>query len=175
MMEYPDPYDNTTPQTYTNPYYYQSFPTQGQQQAYHEQERQHIQSGQGQQQIYGGHAYDEQAYREQVYRALNYQKVQPKSPAQKRISKAEVLDIVNSLKRWLIVGALTLFGLLAMLIGGQIASTNAQQSATPVSNPNSSFDQNTSSSGGFFQQQQGGGFFGNSGSSQAPFTNTRTS
>lgn len=152
MTEYPDPYDNTRqpyqPVDYTNYANYQTFPTQMQ----------------------------DQAYREQVYQALNYQKVQPK--AEQRISKAEALDIVSACKRWLVVGSVALFGLLAILIGGQIANLSTQQNTTPTTNPNSSFDNNTSSSdsGGFFQQQQGGSSFGNSsGQSQSPFSSTRTS
>ncbi len=152
MTEYPDPYNDNTqqpyqPVDYTNYANYQTFPTRQQQ---------------------------EQAYREQVYQTLQYQKLQPK--AEQRISKAEALDIVAACKRWLIVASLALFGLLAILIGGQIANLSTQQNTT---NPGASFGNNNTSSsgsGGFFQQQQGGSSFGNSsGQSQSPFSSTRTS
>lgn len=159
MTEYPDPYDNTQqpyrPFDCTHYANYQTFPAPVQ----------------------------EQTFGEPMYQALRYQKIQPE--AEQRLSKAEALDIVAACKRWLIVGSVALFGLLAILIGGQIASASTQQSTMPTTNPNSSFGNNasdnnvpSSGSGGFFQQQQGGSSFGNNNGqsqSQSPFSSTRTS
>lgn len=90
-----------------------------------------------------------------------------------KMSKAQALVIVKTLKNWLIVGAVLCFGVISGLAimhttGVTSAATNSSSQQTAPS---------TSGQGGVLpqQQQQGGYGFGNSGTSQNPVSSTRVS
>ncbi len=89
-----------------------------------------------------------------------------------KLSKAQALVIVKTLKNWLIVGSVLCFGVISGLvithttgITSQAATNSGSQQSAP----------STSGQGGFFQQPQGGNGIGNNSTSQNPVSSTRVS
>jgi hypothetical protein len=102
--------------------------------------------------------------------------------ASPRLSKAEALALVDTCKKWLIVGSFVAFGILSGLVAGHVVgstSTTSTQSPTPASNPPATSPTSPNSpspNGGSFQQQQQGGFgFGNGNPAQPPVSGSHTS
>lgn len=100
------------------------------------------------------------------------QSLQHKEGKAAKLSKAQVLAIVKTLKNWLIVGTVLCFGVITGLVithttgvTSQAATNSGSQQAAP----------STSGQGGLLQQQQGGYGFGNNGTSQNPVSSTRVS
>ncbi|HLL79680.1 MAG TPA: hypothetical protein VKT25_09285 [Ktedonobacteraceae bacterium] len=98
--------------------------------------------------------------------------------AKGKMSKADALELLDSLKSSILVGAIIGFGVLSALVathavGSAAGSPNSSQS-TPNNNSilpnNNNNDNNTinnpSNNGGFFNQQGGGNGFGSGGNSQ---------
>lgn len=110
---------------------------------------------------------------------------QPPRPSagSERMSKAETLELLSSLKRALVVSSLVAFGVLSGLVATNVvgSSTGASTPSGGDSSSQSAPAQSTDpfhgdDSGGFFNQQGGGGSgFGSGGSGQAPFTGSHTS
>ena len=105
------------------------------------------------------------------------------APGSQKMSKAEALDLLDSLKKTIMVGAVIGFGVLSALVVthavGSAASTPQATPGftTPGGNPTSPGNNNTnnnpSNNGGYFNQQ-GGNPFGSGGYSQ-PSSGTRVS
>ena len=104
-----------------------------------------------------------------------------KLKVQKR-TKAESLALVSTCKKWIVATSLVSFGVLSVLIAGNMASANAQN-VTPQPNDNnpqvtSPSQDDNGGGGGFFQQQpnQGGSNFGgNNGGFQGPVSGSGVS
>ena len=92
------------------------------------------------------------------------------APMPARMSKAEALLVIGSLKKWLVVSSVVGFGILGGLVVAHTTGVTSQTQQTTPTNTSTTQD-----NGGFFQQQQGGFGFGNGNSSQSPFSGTRTS
>jgi len=104
-----------------------------------------------------------------------------------KMSKAKALDLLNSLKKTIVIGAIIGFGVLSTLVAthavgsaaNQSQSTQGSNSISPDNNNNSNTNTNNNSNnpsnnGGFFQQQGGGNGFG-SGSYSQPSSGTGVS
>ncbi len=105
-----------------------------------------------------------------------------KLKVQKR-TKAELLVLVSTCKKWIVAAALVSFGVLSALIAGNMAGANAQN-ATPQPNDNnpqvtSPSQDDNGGGGGFFQQRQpdqgGSTFGGNNGGFQGPVSGSSVS
>jgi hypothetical protein len=87
-----------------------------------------------------------------------------------KMSKAEALDLLDSLKKTIMIGAIIGFGVLSALVATHAVGSAASQSqSTPGSNsisPDNNNNTNPSNNGGFFNQQGGGNGFGSGGYSQ---------
>lgn len=93
-----------------------------------------------------------------------------------KMPKAEALDLLASLKKTIMIGAIIGFGALSALVATHAVGSAANQSqATPGSNSispdnNNNTNNNTdnpSNNGGFFNQQGGGNGFGSGGYSRS--------
>ena len=89
-----------------------------------------------------------------------------------RTTKAQALAIVQTCKKWLVIGSILCFGVFSGLalthvtgVTAQSATNNSTQQAAPT----------TPDQGRFFQQQQGGYNFGNNGTSQGPVSSSSVS
>ena len=106
--------------------------------------------------------------------SLQYQEWQQriqKPKSQKRMPKAQVLELVNVYKKRLIVASLMVFGLLSGLVAfHQVGASASQQQV----NPSQSVPVTQPSNGGFFGQQ-GGNNFGSGGFFQQPSSGTGVS
>ncbi len=106
------------------------------------------------------------------------------APGSQKMSKAEALDLLDSLKKTIMVGAIIGFGVLSALVVTHAVGSAASPSqstpgfTTPGGNPNSPGNNNTnnnpSNNGGYFNQQGGGNGFG-SGSYSRPSSGTGVS
>ena len=98
-----------------------------------------------------------------------------------RMSKAETLAMVDSFKKFLVVGSLISFGLLGGLAASHITGATSSQAAPSspetgpsIDSPGPQSPSNSDNNGGFFNQGNQGNQFG-PGSSQSPFTGSSTS
>lgn len=102
-----------------------------------------------------------------------------------KMSKAKALDLLDSLKKTIVIGAIIGFGVLSTLVAthavgsaaNQSQSTQGSNSISPDNNNNTNTNNNSnnpSNNGGFFQQQGGGNGFG-SGSYSQPSSGTGVS
>lgn len=124
------------------------------------------------------------SHRQQAGRAMPPQqpmRSQEKVAKVERMSKADALSFVAACKKWLVVGSVVGFGVLAGLAANNVVGVTSH-STTPAAPTNSNGNTNPSAGtssddggGGFFQQQQGGFGFGNSQSQQGPVSSSRTS
>lgn len=112
------------------------------------------------------------------YTAQAQQQVRPtgREPAAKgKMSKADALELLDSLKTSIMVGAIIGFGVLsALVVTHAVGSAGSSSQSTPnnnsifpnnTTNPNNNSN-NPSNNGGFFNQQGGGNGFGSGGYSQ---------
>lgn len=84
-----------------------------------------------------------------------------------RRTKAESLDLIRRMKGWLIAGSLVAFGLIGLLVKGNVTGVTAaasNASSQSPSAPSAPSQQQQPSSGGFFGQQGGSNFGPSSGS-----------
>jgi len=106
------------------------------------------------------------------------------APGSQKMSKTEALDLLDSLKKTIIAGAIVGFGVLSALVATHAVGSAASSSqstpglTTPGGNPNSPNTNNginnQSNNGGYFNQQGGGNPFGSGGYSQ-PSSGTHVS
>ena len=104
---------------------------------------------------------------------------QPQSPRRKqgnvaRTSKAQALAIVQTCKKWLIIGSVVCFGVFSGLAAGHVIGVTSQSPTNSVPQQQAA----PANQGGFFQQQpqqQGGNNFGNNGTSQGPVSGSGVS
>ncbi len=101
--------------------------------------------------------------------------------ASQRMSKADAMELADSLKRTLMVGAIIGFGVLSVFVATHaVGSSSGSSQSTPGlnstgGNPNSpNTNNNNTNNGGFFNQQGGGNGFGSGGYSQ-PSSGTHVS
>jgi hypothetical protein len=94
-----------------------------------------------------------------------------------RMSKSEALDLLESLKKSILIAALITFGVISGLVATHVVGSAANNTSSPSPSANPAFpQQNSSDNGGFFNQQGGGGGgyqFGSGGSQ--PFSGSHTS
>lgn len=94
-----------------------------------------------------------------------------------RMSKSEALDLLESLKKSILIASLITFGVISGLVATHVVGSTANNTSSPSPSASPAFpQQNSSNNGGFFNQQGGGGGgyqFG-PGSSQ-PFSGSHTS
>lgn len=149
------------------------------------QDRRAAQEGIGQPKWYAGHIDYPGAASQQTYTGYRsaatppYYAARPASreaaTGSQKMPKAEALDLLASLKKTIMIGAIIGFGVLSALVATHAVGSAANQSqATPGSNSispdnNNNTNNNTdnpSNNGGFFNQQGGGNGFGSGGYSQ---------
>jgi hypothetical protein len=131
----------------------------------------------GQQQTYAGYSPSQAA--RPLYPTRQQQtgsSRQGSSPGSQKMSKAEALNLLDSLKKTIMVGAIIGFGVLSALVATHPvgSAANGSQSTpgftTPGGNPNSPDNNNSSNNpsnnGGYFNQQGGGNGFGSGGYSR---------
>ena len=94
---------------------------------------------------------------------------------QRRMSKAEALDLTDQMKQVIVIGSILGFGAICALVSTRLPSELTAHAASSIttsssSNSTTSHDQSgsssqspSSSSGGFFNQQGNGGYFSGSG------------
>lgn len=77
-----------------------------------------------------------------------------------RRTKADSLDLIRRLKGWLIAGSLVAFGVIGLLVKGNVTGVTAASNtgSESPSSPPSSTQQQQPSSGGYFGQQGGSNF-----------------
>ena len=145
-----------------------------------------LRQAQATQQTYAG-------YRSAAATAPNYAaRQQQAGPASRgatagsqKMSKAKALDLLASLKKTIVIGAIIGFGVLSTLVAthavgsaaNQSQSTQGSNSISPDNNNNTNTNNNSnnpSNNSGFFQQQGGGNGFG-SGSYSQPSSGTGVS
>ena len=100
-----------------------------------------------------------------------------KSKVPEKMSKARVLALANTLKRWLAVASILGFGIFGGLVAlHQVGTTASQssQSSSGASNTSSISSSSSQNSNSFFNQQ-GGNTSGTSSSSSSAVTGTHTS
>ena len=74
-----------------------------------------------------------------------------------RMSKSEALDLLESLKKSILVAALITFGVISGLVATHVVGSAANNTSSPSPSTNPALPQNPSDNGGFFNQQGGGG------------------
>src|ERR1051326_5018117 len=116
---------------------------------------------------------------QQEARSRRQQAAQQGPAKPKRMSKAETLAMVDSFKKFLVVGSLISFGVLGGLAASHITGVTSSQAAPSspetgpsINSPGPQSPSNSVNNGGFFNQ---GGYQFGPGSSQSPSTGTRTS
>ncbi len=135
----------------------------------------------------GDHAYAQSS--SQRERGAKLTQAAPRPPA--RMSKAQAVEMAQSLKRGIAVSSIAGFVALSVLVATHLQATAASQSTSSSASPNtpsnSNANQNTNDDGGFFHHrrgdqqsgnQQGGGYGfgnGNGGSIQSPSTGSSVS
>lgn len=92
-----------------------------------------------------------------------------------RMSKSEALDLVESLKKSILVAALITFGVLSALVATHVAGSAANNTSPPSPSFDPSQQQDPNNSGGFFNQQRGGGGYQFGPGGSQPSSGTRTS
>jgi hypothetical protein len=91
-----------------------------------------------------------------------------------RMSKAEALNLLESIKKTILIGALIAFGVLSGLVATHLVGS-AANNASPSPSANPAQQQNPSTNGGFFNQQGGGGGYQFGPGGSQPSSGTRTS
>jgi hypothetical protein len=130
------------------------------------------------------------ATQQQVTPPRRQQIVRPSADKPVRMSKAETLEVADSLKKFLVIASIVGFGALSALAASHVTGVTSSQAAPSSSSSASSSSPGTQSpsnsdnsgnSGGFFnsgnqsnQGNQGGYQFG-PGNSQSPFSGSHTS
>jgi len=98
--------------------------------------------------------------------------------ASQRMSKADAMEMADSLKRTIMVGAIIGFGVLSVFVATHaVGSSSGSSQSTPGSTTpggNSNSPNTNNNNGGFFNQQGGGNGFGSGGNSQ-PSSGTHVS
>ena len=91
-----------------------------------------------------------------------------------RMSKSEALNLLESLKKSILVAALIAFGVLSGLVATHVVGSAASGPSSPSPSVGPS-QQNPNNSGGYFNQQGGGGGYQFGPGGSQPFSGSHTS
>ncbi len=101
-----------------------------------------------------------------------YQAPQPAA----RMPKAQALSLARNVKKGALILSLAVFGVLTVLVAGNLKITSAAPSFPNQGTDPSQSNSNDPNAGNYFQHGDGGGYgFGNNGSNQNPGTGTSVS